>query len=153
MERVKCRWKEIQQSARSPTMACWLHLSPTRRSRVSSRKLAVARSVMTISKNWCQQTTAQERFLDFADGDTKTLRGGRVVHTTRRNRRRATWQVGNGLSTGSAGEPWSRARDDPKKEIGDIQVRFPRSWADVEASQESHRRGRMSAEALSSEAR
>ena len=57
----------------------------------------------------------QERLLDVADSDTKTLSADRIVYPTRGRRTRATWQAGNRLSTGSAGEPWSRARNDTKK--------------------------------------
>ena len=68
----------------------------------------------------CQEATDQERLLDLAESGTKTLSADRIVH--RRCRTRAAWQIGNGLSTGSAGEPWSRARDDTKKGIGVIQM-------------------------------
>ena len=71
---------------------------------------------------WCQEITEQGRLLDLAQSDTKTLSADRIVHPTRRCRAKPTWQAGNGLSTESAGEPWSRARDDTKKGVGNIQV-------------------------------
>ena len=95
-------------------------LSLRQRSRVAShrhhQKQHVANSL------WCQEATEQGRLLDLAESDIKTLNADRIVQPTKRCRAIATWQAGNGRSAGSAGEPSSRARDDPKKGIGDIQV-------------------------------
>ena len=69
-----------------------------------------------------REATEQRRLPDVSESDTKTLCADRIVHPTRSRRTRTTWQVGNGLSAVSAGEPRSRPRHDTKKGIGDIQV-------------------------------
>ena len=62
----------------------------------------------------CQESTEQGRPLHLAESGAKTLSADRIFRPTRRRRTKTTWQAWSGLSTRSAGDPCSRARDDTK---------------------------------------